>query len=635
MPSHQKFSRSELIRLHSKTLQVSRNVVSLLKAFNIFKHQRGKRGGRRKKAEQELSRIPVRITWQSANKINHTERRSRALTSIPRKVNSNVRGRYDFPNILCSNSRSIMSKIDELDKIMKVYSIDITAITESWLSESISDDYVTLVDYNIYRCDRVGRLGGGICAWVKSDIQQQQISQHQCDDYESMWLKVRPRKLPRGFSSILVGIVYRPNNTKDANLLEQRIIEVTDNYLIRYPDAGAIIMGDFNRMNVKSIERKLHLKQVVNFPTRNDVTLDLILTNISEFYTAPQQLPPADSVVNKMSVFYNKGITALDKFMPSKPCRLNTNDKPWMTSYIKNLIVKRQRAWKKGNVPLRNFFRNKVSKEIKLAMGNHYRYNLDNTRSCNPRKWWKGVKAITRQKPNKIPDKLRFGGHEATGVELTELISSVFLRIVDEYQPLEPVPTPPDLIVPDNFLLSTCQVSQKLFNLNAKKSCGPEPIPTIVLKKLSTILAPPLTNIFNSCLMEVPKKTKVVDIENDLRPISLTSPVAKVYESHLNSLLLDHVGPKLDDRHFGSVKGSSTTCALVDLMNFLYSNTDNTNDAIRLCFYDLSKGFDRVDHNILLDILRELDVHPVLIQSIRSFLTGRHQRVCVNGFSSE
>jgi hypothetical protein len=59
-----------------------------------------------------------------------------------------------------------------------------------------------------------------------------------------------------------------------------------------------------------------------------------------------------------------------------------------------------------------------------------------------------------------------------------------------------------------------------------------------------------------------PKKIKVVDIENDLRPISLTSPLAKVYESHLNSLLLNHVGSKLDDRHFGSVKGSSTTCAL-------------------------------------------------------------------------
>jgi hypothetical protein len=48
-------------------------------------------------------------------------------------------------------------------------------------------------------------------------------------------------------------------------------------------------------------------------------------------------------------------------------------------------------------------------------MGNHYRYNLENTRSCKirpqkmkknkaprkqgPRKWWMGAKAITRQKP--------------------------------------------------------------------------------------------------------------------------------------------------------------------------------------------------------------------------------------------
>ena len=139
--------------------------------------------------------------------------------------------------------------------------------------------------------------------------------------------------------------------------------------------------------------------------------------------------------------------------MPAKPCRLNTIDKPWMTSYIKHLIDKRQGAWKKGNVSLRNFFRNKVSKEIKLAMGNHYRYNLENTKSCNPNKWWKGVKAITWQKPNKIPNKLRFGDHEATGADITELINSVFLRIVDEYQPLEPIPTPPDLKVPDNFLL--------------------------------------------------------------------------------------------------------------------------------------------------------------------------------------
>ena len=79
------------------------------------------------------------------------------------------------------------------------------------------------------------------------------------------------------------------------------------------------------------------------------------------------------------------------------------------------------------------------------------------------------------------------------------------------------------------------------------------------------------------------------------QPISLTSPVGKIYERHLNSLLIQQIGSSLDERHFGSLRGSSTTSALVDLMNLLLSSTDHYNDLLRLCFYDLSKGFDRVD----------------------------------------
>ena len=95
-----------------------------------------------------------------------------------------------------------------------------------------------------------------------------------------------------------------------------------------------------------------------------------------------------------------------------------------------------------------------------------------------------------------------------------------------------------------------------------------------------------------------------------MRPISLTSPVGKLYERHQNSLLLQQVGSSLDERHFSSVKGLLTTCVLVDLVNFLLSSTNDPNDIVRLCFYDLSKGFDRVDHNILIDIMRQFDVHP-------------------------
>ena len=197
-------------------------------------------------------------------------------------------------------------------------------------------------------------------------------------------------------------------------------MDTADSFLVKHPDAGLIITGDFNRMCTKSISRKLGVKQLVKFPTRADAILDLILTNMQDFYNEPTQLPPIGrsdhnsiiltsndsvalkginttvyrrrisginlsqvsnwltkekwnavyynpSVEEKTSIFYDKVLTCLDTIMPIKPCRINTSDKPWMTSHIKSLICKRQRAWKCGNALLYSYLRNKVSREIKFA----------------------------------------------------------------------------------------------------------------------------------------------------------------------------------------------------------------------------------------------------------------------------
>ena len=42
-----------------------------------------------------------------------------------------------------------------------------------------------------------------------------------------------------------------------------------------------------------------------------------------------------------------------------------------------------------------------------------------------------------------------------------------------------------------------------------------------------------------------------------------------------------------------------------------------------------------MDHHILIDIVNQFGVHPVLVQGICSFLTGRLQRVRIDGISSE
>ena len=121
------------------------------------------------------------------------------------------------------------------------------------------------------------------------------------------------------------------------------------------------------------------------------------------------------------------------------------------------------------------------------------------------------------------------------------MINDTFLKVVEEYEPLKPHNDPTDFAVPGNLLLRTEMVSQPLSSLNSKKSCGPEPIPIVILKEMSSLLAPPLTHIFNSALIEghfsaqwkradvcpVPKNSRSQDPEKDLRPVSLTSPVGR------------------------------------------------------------------------------------------------------------
>ena len=55
----------------------------------------------------------------------------------------------------------------------------------------------------------------------------------------------------------------------------------------KFTNSSIIIAGDFNRLNISNICRHFNLKQIVKFPTRNNVTLDYIITNLSNYYSPP------------------------------------------------------------------------------------------------------------------------------------------------------------------------------------------------------------------------------------------------------------------------------------------------------------------------------------------------------------
>ena len=65
------------------------------------------------------------------------------------------------------------------------------------------------------------------------------------------------------------------------------------------------------------------------------------------------------------------------------------------------------------------------------------------------------------------------------------------MKVVEEYDPLEIDHNAAEFAVPEDFLLITEKVSGMLSSLNSKMSSGPAPIPTAILKEMSSLLANP------------------------------------------------------------------------------------------------------------------------------------------------
>ena len=150
--------------------------------------------------------------------------------------------------------------------------------------------------------------------------------------------------------------------------------------------------------------------------------------------------------------------------------------------------------------------------------------------------------------------------------------------------------------------------------MNTSKTCGPDHIPARIIKQFAFELAGHLTFIFNESLTSgiVPAiwkdsyitpvpKIPLPESEGDIRPISLTSILSKILEDFVISWMLDDISDAIDPRQFGSLKGSSTTYRLLDLIHNWLENLENPGSYLRACFLDFSKAFDRINHNLVIE----------------------------------
>ncbi|PFX27783.1 putative RNA-directed DNA polymerase from transposon BS [Stylophora pistillata] len=199
--------------------------------------------------------------------------------------------------------------------------------------------------------------------------------------------------------------------------------------------------------------------------------------------------------------------------------------------------------------------------------------------------------------------------------------------------------SPPSL-VPQELFVSNKEVFRSLSSLNVTKAEGPGSIRNKLLQYFAHELSPVIRSIYNQFLKEgcipsllkssivtpVPKVNPPREIKSDLRPISLTRTLAKVMEGFTCNKLLPRLHGKIDLRQIAR-RGHSTTDALLFMLQAIYEAGDSADLGSRVFFADSSKGFDLIDHNILMTELRKLEVDPVLISWIAAFLADRQQAV--------
>ena len=175
--------------------------------------------------------------------------------------------RKSVPPLLLSNSPLLVNKNDELSSIVSNLLADNVVITETWLTPNVDSAVINLNGFSTFRRDREdGRRGGGVCVYVKNCLPVIHLTDLSNPELESLWLLIKPRRLPRSINSIILKALYHPPN-RDDRAMSSYLTECFDRALTGNPGTTGILTGDFNQLKQRQLCNSFSLKQIVKIPT--------------------------------------------------------------------------------------------------------------------------------------------------------------------------------------------------------------------------------------------------------------------------------------------------------------------------------------------------------------------------------
>lgn len=188
------------------------------------------------------------------------------------------------------------------------------------------------------------------------------------------------------------------------------------------------------------------------------------------------------------------------------------------------------------------------------------------------------------------------------------------------------------------------EVAQAIITTQNKKSMGLDGIPPDIVGQVSEHILEPLTDILNAMFTtgifpDNAKKAKCLplhksgrtDLVENYRMISILPAFSKIFERIIYSRIIRFIEKYniLSPAQYGFVENRSVENAIFDAVTNILGYIDKQKK-VEGIYFDLSKAFDRVNHNVLLIKLEEIGIRGKANDLVSSFLTNRRQYVYIN-----
>ena len=437
---------------------------------------------------------------------------------------------------------------------------------------------------------------------------------------------------PTHTSGNILDLVFTINSPQLMINITNTNFLITDHYAITFTINTPIDKSQINRINYRNISK----------------------IPISLFTSYVSSLISNETTIKELNKYL---IDMLNKFAPTKLKIIKSSKNKWFnndTILAKRAMRTNERYFSKfpSNSSLTALIESKkyFKYSIECAKKKFYLNEILNN-SNNIRKLYCITNSLLgKTKKSIFPD---------TPLELlcfdfanffTEKLKKLRLTYNFTYNPHFNV-TPQHLNIRLSYFIPTNH--EQIFELiNHSKSSAPhDPIPLLLLKKMSRILTIPITLIINrsmstgivppelkhAIISPILKKNKTNhNLLNNYRPISQLPTIAKILEkivsNQLNNYLLTN--KLIDDYKSAYRVNHSTETTVIHVIDNILRSLD-VNKHIQLLLLDLSAAFDTLDHSILYTRLTEIGLDDIALDWMISFISNRSFSVKTGQFYSK